>query len=109
MRLLAKVSSLEKRIQKAPAVADSDIRAWAKARLKYNELTEEQRTRYNEYWEIDFEDFYNFIGAPLDFELELKPPPPKSRAEEVKRIEEAANKIKIMLEEKENYDKDESS
>jgi hypothetical protein len=102
MQLLSKLNSIERKVKNIPAVADSDIRAWVRAGVTYDKLTDEQRTRYNQYWEIDFIDFYNFIGAPLDFELELKPPPPKNKEEEQARIRKAADEIETIMEEMSN-------
>ncbi len=99
MQLLSKLNSIERKVKSIPAVADSDIRAWVRAGLTYDKLTDEQRTRYNQYWGLDFTDFYNFVGAPLNFGLELKPPPPKNKEEEQARIRKAADKIKIIMEE----------
>lgn len=99
MQLLSKLNSIERKVKNIPAVADSDIRAWVRAGVTYDKLTDEQRTRYNQYWGLDFTDFYNFVGEPLNFGLELKPPPPKNKEDEQARIRKAADKIKIIMEE----------
>lgn len=73
MQIRSKLNSIEKRLREKSSACDSDIRMWAKSGLRYNELDDAQRTRYNGYWEIDFSDLYSQMGLPLDFKLEMKP------------------------------------
>lgn len=55
--LLSKLNSIERKVKNIPAVADSDIRAWVRAGLTYDKLTDEQRTRYNRYWGLTLQIF----------------------------------------------------
>lgn len=93
-----KLNKLEKRLKPN---SDPDefavVKEWVNQGLTFGQLTPEQQELYIKYQGFDVTYLYDLFEVVPNFLLELKDPPPKTKAEEERRYRERVAEVNALV------------
>lgn len=94
----SKLNKLEKRLKPN---SDPDefavVKEWVNQGLTFGQLTPEQQELYIKYQGFDVTYLYDLFEVVPNFLLELKDPPPKTKAEEERQFRERVAEVKQLV------------
>lgn len=94
----SKLNKLEKRLKPN---SDPDefavVKEWVEQGLTFGQLTPEQQELYIKYQGFDVTYLYDLFEVVPNFLLELKDPPPKTKAEEERQFRERVAEVKQLV------------
>ena len=94
----SKLNKLEKRLKPN---SDPDefavVKEWVNQGLTFGQLTPEQQEIYVKYQGFDVTYLYDLFEVVPNFLLELKDPPPKTKAEEERQFRERVAEVKQLV------------
>ncbi len=98
LNVKGKLNKLEKRLKPN---SDPDefavVKEWVNQGLTFGQLTPEQQELYIKYQGFDVTYLYDLFEVVPDFLLELKDPPPKTKAEEERQFRERCREIREIM------------
>ena len=98
LSIKSKLNKLEKRLKPN---SDPDefavVKEWVNQGLTFGQLTPEQQELYIKYQGFDVTYLYDLFEVVPDFLLELKDPPPKTKAEEERQFRERVAEVKQLV------------
>lgn len=98
LSIKSKLNKLEKRLKPN---SDPDefavVKEWVNQGLTFGQLTPEQQEIYVKYQGFDVTYLYDLFEVVPNFLLELKDPPPKTKAEEERQFRERVAEVKQLV------------
>ena len=98
LSIKSKLNKLEKRLKPN---SDPDefavVKEWVEQGLTFGQLTPEQQELYIKYQGFDVTYLYDLFEVVPNFLLELKDPPPKTKAEEERQFRERVAEVKQLV------------
>lgn len=94
----SKLNKLEKRLKPNSTPDEfAVVKEWVNQGLTFGQLTPEQQEIYVKYQGFDVTYLYDLFEVVPNFLLELKDPPPKTKAEEERQFRERVAEVKQLV------------